>query len=205
MKGAWRKTRYFVYKHVLHADDTPHRIALGAGLAMLVAFSPTIGFQTVIAIALAAVLRANKAVCVPIVWITNPVTALPIYGACWELGRALTMAPATGNGANVAAILAELSGPANQGIWYRLLEAGFWARLLTIMFEFGMELWVGCLVVGIVAGVITYFAMRWGVTEYRQRRRVRMIFRNIRRARIEKARRQNGTRVRRVVAAAEST
>ncbi len=194
VKAFWKKTRRFFYKHVLHADDSPNRIALGAAVAMLVAFSPTVGFQTVIAIALATVLRANKAVCIPIVWITNPVTIVPIYGACWELGRALTNMPQTANGGNVALALAELSGHANEGIWARLFETEFWSRLLHIMFEFGFELWVGCLAVGAVAAFMTFFAARWGVTEYRQRRRVRRIYRNIRRARIRKARSRGGRR-----------
>ena len=188
MKAWWKKARLFVYRHVLHADDSPHRIALGAALAMLVAFSPTVGFQTVIAIALATMLRANKAVCIPIVWITNPVTLVPIYGACWELGRMLINAPQTA-GTDVAAAMRELAGHADQGILSRLFEADFWSRLLHIMLDFGVELWAGCLAVGMVAAVLTYFTSRWAVTEYRQRRRVRMIYRNICRARRSKARR----------------
>ena len=40
---------------------------------------------------------ANKAVCIPIVWITNPFTLVPIYGACFGLGRVVMSSPA-GNG-----------------------------------------------------------------------------------------------------------
>lgn len=188
MHPIWKRSRFFVYKHVLHADDSPHRIALGAALGMLVGLSPTVGFQMVIAIALATLLRANKAVCVPVVWITNPLTALPIYGACWELGHTLTRVPAAGDGSHFAMELAALTRHTGQGIWSRLFQAEFWSDLFRIMFEFGVELWVGCLVVGVIAGIVTYFATRWGVTEYRQRRRVRKIHRNIRRERIQKAR-----------------
>ena len=198
VKDAWKRTRYFFYKRVLHADDTPHRIALGAGVAMLVAFSPTIGFQTVIAIALATLLRANKAVCIPIVWITNPLTILPVYGACWELGHTLMVAPTAGNGSNFVAELASLTPYTDQRVWPHLFEAEFWSRLLRLMFEFGIELWVGCLAVGAVAAFLTYFATRWGVTEYRQRRRVRRISRNIQRARIQKAKHQRRAGIGRV-------
>ena len=189
VRDLWKKTRFFVYRRILHTDDTPHRIAFGAALAMLVAFSPPIGFQTVIAIALATMLRANKAVCIPVVWITNPVTVLPVYGACWEVGRILTRAPAAEAGADFGHKLAELTQHTDQGVWFRLFEPEFWRGLFGIMFEFGVELWVGCLAVGITTAIVTYFATRWGVTEYRQRRRVRMIYRNIRRARIRKTRR----------------
>ncbi|MCP4594703.1 MAG: DUF2062 domain-containing protein [bacterium] len=190
MRDLLKRLRFLVYRRVLHADDSPHRIALGSGLAMLVAFSPTVGFQTFIAIALATLVRANKAVCIPIVWITNPVTILPVYGACWELGRVLTVGSTSSSGPTFAARLAELTRHTEQGVWSRLLEAEFWSGLMGIMLDFGVELWVGCLVVGAIAGVLTYFATRWGVTEYRQRRRVRKIHRNIRRARARRARRE---------------
>lgn len=200
VKDLWKKTRSFVFKHVLHADDTPHRIALGAAVAMLVAFTPTLGFQTLIAIALAAILRANKAVCVPVVWITNPVTALPVYLGCWELGRALTSSPANVGGEQVERALTQLSEQVDEGILSRLFDAGFWSRLVRMSFELGVELWMGCLLVGLVVGIITYFVTRWGVTEYRQRRRVRIIQRNIRRARMRKARHVSRSGVGRVAA-----
>ncbi|MCK4661172.1 MAG: DUF2062 domain-containing protein [Phycisphaerae bacterium] len=184
-----------LYKRILHADDSPHRIALGAGLATLVAFTPTIGFQTVIALALAALMRANKAICIPIVWISNPLTALPIYGACWKLGQALTSAPPPVSNTNMAVTLGKLAEHTDEGIWFRLFEPEFWMSLLSMMFEFGLVLWVGCLLVGMVAGILTYFATRWGVTEYRQRRRVRKIYRNIRRSRIRKARQNRRARI----------
>ena len=36
VSGIWRTARKFVYKRMLHADDTPHRIALGVGIATFV-------------------------------------------------------------------------------------------------------------------------------------------------------------------------
>ena len=66
MSRFWFKARKFLAQKVLHADDTPHEIALGAGIAMWVAFLPLIGLQTVIAVSLAALFRANKAICFPI-------------------------------------------------------------------------------------------------------------------------------------------
>ena len=98
MPRVWLRTRRFLAQKVLHTDDTPHAIALGAALAVFVAFLPLIGLQTVIAIGLAALFRANKAVCVPIVWITNPFSAVPIYTACLILGRAIWPVPAVQQG-----------------------------------------------------------------------------------------------------------
>ena len=77
----WEKARNILVHRVLGVDDSPHRIALGVAVAFFVAWTPTLGFQMVLAIALATVLRANKAVTVPIVWLTNPVTAADAVGA----------------------------------------------------------------------------------------------------------------------------
>ncbi len=208
MKDTWRKTRSILLAHVLHTDDTPHSIALGAALAVLVAFTPTIPFHTVLAVTLAALLGANKAVCVPAVWVVNPVTAVPIWGACWAVGRALTrtltQAANGGNGERMSAVLTKLtSAHAGGGFWSHLFEAAFWTRIFGMMFEFGIELWVGGVLLGSAAGCITYLVTRWGVTEYRQRRRVARIYRNIHRARLRKAKHARRLQVDRLAPSAD--
>ena len=81
MSDIWRRTRRFLIVKVLHANDTPHRIALGIAIGVFIGLTPTVGLQMIIALALATALRANKVVCIPMVWITNPVTLVPIYSA----------------------------------------------------------------------------------------------------------------------------
>ncbi len=159
---------------VLHTGDTPHAIALGTGIAMLVAFLPLIGLQTVIAISLAALFRANKAICLPVVWITNPFTMVPIYGACFGLGRLLLPAP---GGHSETALLAILKQPDGAGVF----EVAFWTGLLSRLAGLGLELWVGCFVVGIVFAIASYFFARRGVTGYRERRRRRILLRSLHR------------------------
>ena len=168
-----RRVRRFVLQRVLHADDTPHQIALGVGLATIVAFLPLVGFQTIIAIGVAAACRANKAVCVPIVWITNPLTLWPIYYACFLLGR--TVLPATN--ATTEAQIRQLGE-----VEVSLLAPESWKQVFHLLYGLGIELWVGCLIVGVVFGGLGYLATRWGVVRYRERRRLRMLRRNLLRA-----------------------
>ncbi len=172
MSKFWSKTRRFLILKVLHTDDTPHAIALGAAIAMLVAFTPLVGLQTVIAIGLAALFRANKAICVPTLWITNPFTIVPIYGACLGLGRIVTGSPIVGEGAGFHFELEH-----QQALAFYELE--FWKRSLSQLAGLGAELWIGCVLIGTVAGVVTYFAARWGVTSYRERRRGRILRREL--------------------------
>ncbi len=185
MATYWFRFRRLLLHRVLHADDTPHAIALGVGLATLVAFLPIVGIQTIVALALAALFRANKAVCIPIVWITNPATLLPIYYGCFSIGRWVMPA---GSGATEDDVtrLVEWANSAS------ILDRTFWSGLLPLLAELGIELWVGCAIVGIVFGIISYFLSRWGVSTYRERRRRRILERNLFRARP-----RNGTVARR--------
>ena len=169
MGSLWQTTRKFVYKRILHADDTPHRIALGVGLATFVAFTPTMGLQTVIAVGLAALLRANKAVCIPMVWITNPLTFAPIYWSCWRLGSWITPAPEIVDETTALNKLATFTGGAEHSV----VSYEFWAHAFRVMVDLGTELWIGCTIVGLVAGVILYFVTRSIVITYRTRREQR--------------------------------
>ena len=195
MKEIWTKVRAFAYTQVLHADDTPHRLALGVAIGMFVAVTPTPGLQMVLTLAIAAFLGANKVVGLPMVFLSNPVTAVPLNVGCWKVGHALTFSSSGQDGTHIDGVFRNLLGHTGQGLLARLFDADFWRQLLRIMFDFGVELWIGCIVVGLALGVVTYFFVRWGVTEYRQRRRVRKIYRNIRRAQLRKARRRQRLQV----------
>ncbi len=182
MTAVWRKTRRFVLHNVLHADDTPHRIALGLGLGIFVAFTPTVGVQMIIALALAALFRANKAVCVPMVWITNPVTIIPVYAMCYRLG-ALLLGRVTPDANNeVQTMVGPVVEAVKTGGFAAFLEWSFWSSLGSAFMKFGSELWVGCLLVAVVAGLLGYVASYWTVSSYRQRRRQRIERRARRRA-----------------------
>lgn len=175
MSGIWRQARKFLYHRVLHTDDTPHRIALGVAIATFVAFTPTMGAQMVIAVAIAAALRANKAVCIPIVWVTNPFTAVPIYSFCWMAGAWIVDAE---NGANVQAVVERMAAVAAIPSWSQLLEWSFWSSVMALLVDLGTELWLGCCLVGLVSGGVLYGATRWGVTAYRRRRAERKMRRD---------------------------
>ena len=58
---------------------TSHSIALGGAIGMRVGLSPTVGLQSVIALTLAVLFKANPVTAYAPVWITNPVTIPFIY------------------------------------------------------------------------------------------------------------------------------
>ena len=89
----FRRFRDFCVYRILQANDPPHRLALGIAIGTFATFTPFIGLQMVLCIFLAWVLRAKKAVGIPIVWISNPVTIIPIYYPCYALGCMLLGTP----------------------------------------------------------------------------------------------------------------
>lgn len=170
---SWLRIRKLLFHRVLHADDSSHDIALGVAVAVVVAFLPLIGFQTAIAVGLAALCGANKIVGIPIVWITNPVTIIPIYGGCFALGRAVL---SSSNLVIHADHLAQLKAVASGFDYFSLAS---WKGLFDALAGLGMELWLGCLLVGLTLGVISYFVSLSAVNRYRERRRRRILRRNV--------------------------
>ena len=139
----------------------------------------------VAAVGLAAVFRANKMVCIPVVWITNAITAAPIYWACLAIGKLLL--PASASAAEQADTLERLSATGGISQFFTL---AFWGDLFGSAANLGAELWLGCALVGIVGGIVAYFASRWAVVAYREkhkhviaRRRARIFRAKARRAR----------------------
>ena len=148
-----RRTKDFCVYKVLHADDPPHRLALGIAIGFFVTFTPLIGFQMVVSVFLAWMLRANKLVGVPIVWISNPLTVIPIYYPCYWLGCKLLGMPA---------VFDEW-----KNIGEHWTELSFWWQNLM---DFVGPLWLGCIIVATVTGVLTYYISLYAIRTYRLRR-----------------------------------
>ena len=158
-----RLKNVFIFR-VLHVDDTPHRIALGVAVGMFVAWTPTIGFQMVLTVLLATLLRANKLVGVPFAWISNPFTLVPIYYPNYRLGRWLL-----GHKDVPPTFLDNIPVPVQTDSWvhYWIYQVQtWWSRTWDVF----MPLWLGSVVVGLVLGIATYFVIRRLAIRRRRRR-----------------------------------
>jgi uncharacterized protein len=67
----------------------PHFVAMGMATGVFVAATPSMPFQTVIAVALAFILRSSKAAAAISVWISNPITFPVFYLASYKVGALL--------------------------------------------------------------------------------------------------------------------
>jgi len=153
-----KKLKDFVIYRILHVDDTPHRIAFGVAIGMFVAWTPTVGFQMGLTVAVAALLRANKAVGVPLAWLTNPVTIPPVFGFNYWLGTKIL-----GGQYDLTQFKGFIAAAMKEGSWFDRLHAA-WDAMWTIFWP----LWLGSIVVGLALAVISYVAVYYGVVRYRR-------------------------------------
>ncbi len=170
MTERWRQLKRFIVLRVLHANDPPHALALGLAIGVFVAMTPTIGAQMVIAAAIAASFRANKILAMAAVWISNPVTMLPIYSVNWQIGRYFVEAGMVDDESAVQAqitrIIERIGGMSN--LFFHLLDKAFWSEVLRLVWALGIELWIGSFLVGFVCALPSYLIARWIITAYRR-------------------------------------
>ena len=140
---------------ILHDPEifhlTRHSAAGGVANGLFLAFLPIPG-QMATAALVAILLRINLPISVVLVWITNPVTAAPIYFLAYETGRIL------------------LGGPPQP---FRIEFSLEW--LGSTFLDVWPELLLGCLVFSTVAALLGYAAVQvaWRAavqTKWRQRR-----------------------------------
>ncbi|MCA9121238.1 MAG: DUF2062 domain-containing protein [Planctomycetaceae bacterium] len=158
LRSSWRKTRRFLFHTVLHADDPPGRLALGAAIGVFFAFTPTFGIQMLLVVFAAWLLRANKAVGLPVVWISNPATMMIIYYPCYIVGCTIL-----GRESIDRRWWSELRKP--PAGWWQAVEF-YWSHLL----EIAMPLWLGCLLVATCLAVPTYYLVYYVIRGYRLKR-----------------------------------
>lgn len=78
-----------IWKKLLSLNDSPHDIALGLSLGMFIGFLPIMGIQMAVVLVFVLPFRkANKIAAVAGVWVTNPLTVIPIYAFIYWVGTA---------------------------------------------------------------------------------------------------------------------
>lgn len=153
-----RRLRRYLVHNILHADDPPHRLALGVAIGLFVTFTPTLGIQMVLILLLAWLCRANLVIGLPVTWVSNPLTIWPIYYACYKVGTFVV----GGDRVN-RAWWEQLKDPPDG--WISAISF-YWERLMTV----ASPLWVGCLIVATLIGIASYIATYRLVVWYRMRR-----------------------------------
>ena len=127
-------------------EGDPHHIAIGMAIGVFISVTPTIPFQTILAVALALVLRGSKIAAAIGVWFSNPVTVPFCYLGSYKVGTALL-----GH-----------SSPFN-------VEYESITELLNLGLVVPGAMIVGGAILGLFPGVAVYFITRRVVTAVRSR------------------------------------
>ena len=140
-----QKTRHWINRvKELHGD--PHYIALGMAIGVFVAMTPTIPFQTIIAVSLAYFLRDSKAAAALATWFNNPLTMPMLYYASYKAGG----------------LLFGISIPDE-------FAGGNITEILKLGLDVTMALLGGGVVIGILPGIAVYFITRKIISKLRSR------------------------------------
>ncbi len=150
---------------LIRLRGSPQAIAGGVAVGLIVAFTPTVGFQIPLALGLATLLGANRAVAIVPVWITNPITVPPIYGFTYYLGNYFWAGPAP---SAVARAMADVAKGLESLDFLAFREQ--FASFMALGADVFIAMWIGGLLVGFFAAAIAYPLTVRAVTQLRAQR-----------------------------------
>ena len=142
-----RRWRYF-YLRFVRLRGSPEAIARGAAAGVFAGWFPLIATQMAVAILLAALIKGNKIVAAAATWVSNPLTAVPIYAFNFHVGRWLL-------------------GSHEQSFSSESLNS--WEAMAQMGTVFLADLLVGCFVVGSLCSLGSYFLCLWFVRRVRDK------------------------------------
>jgi len=139
-----------ILRWIVSLDDTPQQIALGTAIGMFIGLTPTLGLQMILVLMVAPFLRFNRIAALATVYVSNPVTALPIYYFNYKVGTLF------------------FSDTVTYAQFAEVLTSGWQEAIRGIVMEIGLPLLVGSGVVAVIGGLLTYPLTMWLVTMLRR-------------------------------------
>lgn len=147
-------------RSILMLDDSAHSIALGTAIGMFIALTPTVGIQMLMVICFAfmtrPLFRFNQFASLITVYVSNPLTIVPIYWFDYKIGTYY------------------VGGSLTQNDFARILEfegfSGWWETVKQLLLEVGSPLIIGSLVVATFFSLATYPIMLRLVMHFQKRR-----------------------------------
>lgn len=150
--AAFKRICKYQYLRIMRLSVSTHNIAMGLAAGVFVGFLPVIPFQTVIALALAFLVRGSKIAAALGTWVSNPVNLIPFYAMLYYVGSFIVPVDAVFDVNHL-----ELES---------LLEQGW--GIVIVMFTGGV-------VLGIPAAIITYIVSFRAIAGYRKRRMIKLL------------------------------
>ena len=165
------------------ATGTAHQIALGIAIGFFVGWLPIVGIQMAVAIVVCQFARANKLVPIFPIWLTNPVTIIPVYSFNYWVGWKIVGGPPL---ADLVVVLGKMATPPDpvpgtgrMELWWEGIRNAL-HELLAMGWDMQLPLWLGCVIVGTALALPSYYltfhfveSFRRAVTHKKQRRQDR--------------------------------
>ncbi|MGB7412584.1 MAG: DUF2062 domain-containing protein [Thermosynechococcaceae cyanobacterium] len=125
-------------------------IARGLAVGAFAGMFPIMGFQIIVGVLLAMVLRGNKIAAAAATWISNPFTYLPLFAFNFQVGQWVLM---------THHLRVEQLGDVQN-----------FSQLLHLSGDFLITLLAGCSVMGAITAMVAYGGGLWLVKRLRRRR-----------------------------------
>jgi uncharacterized protein len=129
-------------------QEDPRKLAWGMALGVFIGITPTIPLHTVIVLSLAALLRVSPVTAFIGIQIGNPLTIVPIYIASYKIGQFLLY----------------------HGKPLVFPETFSFKAWMDVLWQGGVALQVGGVVLAIPPAIASYFVTLWIVQRYRRRK-----------------------------------
>lgn len=131
---SWRRQLRYFYWRLVRLQGSPETLARGIACGVFSGLFPFFGSQTLLAILLAFLFRGNKILAAFGPWISNPFTSVPIYAFNFYVGK----------------LLLNDHSPTE-------MDLRSWEDIKELGIEIIWPLFIGCVTVGLVCAIISYF------------------------------------------------
>ena len=150
------------FRRLLALDDPPERTALAFSIGVFVAFSPFLGFHTILATSIALIFRFNKLAIYSGTFINNPLlTLVPIIIASYAVGAFLLGRPLRISSEGVEL----LTNP-------QPLTASYYRKLFRESWQIVWPFTIGATVLSVVCSVLAYPVTLWLLRAHRRKKTV---------------------------------
>ncbi|MDJ0764434.1 MAG: DUF2062 domain-containing protein [Myxococcota bacterium] len=147
---------------IFREKDSPHKIAKGMALGIFVGILPIMGIQMAVVTILALPMRGNLKAAIAGVWISNPITFIPMYWGYYKFG--LLFFPAKQiSWEKFNAIVSTASEWNWREIWQSI------SRIIDLGADILIPMWTGAVILAVVFCIPTYFFTKQAVVRYRAR------------------------------------
>jgi uncharacterized protein len=157
----WGHAAVRVIRSVVWLEDTPYRIAAGCGVGLFFCFQPFVGSQMLASAIVCKIARVNVVASLPWSWLSNPFTVGPIYYLAYRLGAIFFPSEALVSYERIR----HLANKAEGETWFARFKQG-WAILVDI----AIPLQIGCVIIGVVLGLVGFILIRKAVNALQARR-----------------------------------